>query len=221
MKTLLPLYAPPADDPLAWNLAAEYGRGLTVLVDAGTGDCVAGVDAGPGDGDRGLAAGLAALMRSGVRVLGRIDLRVGTRPVAAVRAEVARWAGYAVRGVFLDAAPTSPFSVGPVAVALRAARHLGLTDALLNPGMVPDDLYRHFRARICVFEGTWARLRDWSGKGARPGDGYLVYGVPPEELDAVRSLLAERQAGPVLLTDREMPDPYAELPSWCLPLAVR
>lgn len=221
MKTLLPLYAPPVDDPFGWDLAAEYGRGLTVLVDAGTTACAVGVDVGAADGDRGLAAGLTALMRSGVRVLGRIDLRVGTRPVAEVRAEVARWAGYAVHGVFLDAAPTSPFSVGPVAVALRAARHLGLTDALLNPGLVPDDLYRHFRARICVFEGTWARLRDWSGTGARPGDGYLVYKVPPEELDAARRLLADHQAGPVLLTDRDMPDAYTTLPSWCLPLAVR
>src|SRR5690606_24220916 len=86
-----------------WRAAAELGRTATVVVDA------------PGPPT-------AALARAGVRVLARVDLDFATRPVDELESQVRRWArdpATGVRGVFLDQAPTSPFSFGPVARALH------------------------------------------------------------------------------------------------------
>jgi hypothetical protein len=199
--TLLPLYVHPQVDPAAWrHAAAAVGEHLTVVV--------------RDDGDDPAVAGaLSQLAAAGVATLGHVDAQFATRPVADLQEAVARWARCPVSGIFLDQTPTSPFSIGPVALAVRAARRGGLS-VVLNPGTATDPLYRELGARVCTFEGTWQRYRDWSGHGSRPGDGHLVHSVPPESMAEAQALLRQRRAGFGLVTDRTPPEPYAGAPAW-------
>ena len=123
-------------------------------------------------------------------------------------------------GIFLDQAPTSPFCLGPVALAIRVARRAGLTTVVLNPGVPTDPLYRDLGVPICTFEGSWLEYRRWSGEGSLPGDGHLVHSVPAESLVEAETQLRERYAGWGLVTDRTPPHPYAGLPSWLPVLAA-
>jgi hypothetical protein len=203
-RILLPLYAHPSADPAGWRAAAAFDGALTVVVDA----------AGPPD--RALVEAVSGLTAAGAGVLGRVDLGFSTRPVADLLEEVRRWAGGPATGVFLDRAPTSPFCLGPVALAARAARRAGLANVLLNPGRPTDPAYRELGAAICSFEGPWQEYRRWSGDGSRPGDAHLVHSVPPGSLAAARARLRSRRAWG-LVTDRRPPAAYAGAPAWLLP----
>lgn len=196
--TLLPLYAHPSVEPAAWRAAAAAGGGeLTVVVD-----------------DPDLGTAVAELAKAGVAALGRVDAGFATRPVADLLDDVERWVSCPVAGLFLDRAPTSPFCLGPVALAVRMARRAGLSTVVLNPGVPTDPLYRELGVPICTFEGSWTEYRRWSGEGALAGDGHLVHSVPMGSLTVARSLLRQRRAGWGLVTDRTPPDPYAAAPSW-------
>jgi hypothetical protein len=196
--TLLPLYVDPVVDPAAWRAAAGLAGALTVVVE---------------DPEWVLTGVGAQLAAAGVPALGRVDAGFATRPLADLLDDVNRWAGYPVSGIFLDQAPTSPFSLGPVALATRLARRAGLSTVVLNPGVPTDPLYRDLGVPVCTFEGSWTEYRRWSGEGARPGDGHLVHSVPVAALPAAWELLRERRAGWGLVTDRTPPAPYAGLPA--------
>ena len=194
--TVLPLYAHPAADPAAWRAVATAGDRLTVVVQP------------PGDPEH--AEGVATLAAAGVTVLGYVDARYATGALPDLLDDVTRWAWQPVRGVWLDHCPTSPFSLGPVALATRVARRAGLGHVVLNPGVPTDPLYRELGAPVCTFEGSWRDYRRWSGDGSRRGDLHLVHSVPVEELAAARDLMARREAGG-LVTD--LPG-YAGVPAW-------
>jgi hypothetical protein len=197
----------PADAPASWDAAARLGPGATVVVN---------VDGGDGRRpDPAHAAGMGRLAAAGVALLGHVDLGHGARPLAEVLADVRAWTTYPVGGVFLDRAPADPFGAGPVALALRLARRAGLPAATLNPGEAADPLYRRLCSRICAFEGPWPDYVRWDGAGSRPGDGHLVYGVPPAEVPLAQRLAAERGAGFGLVTERAADEAYRGLPAWC------
>ncbi len=197
MTPLLRLDQHPLAAPQIWDTLAAHGR------DRGDLAVVVNIAGGPGTGrDPYYTAATGKLRAAGITLLGYVDLEFATRPAAAILADVGRWAGYPVHGVFLDRAPASPFAIGPVAVAVQAAQRAGLTDAVLNPGVPPDPTYRDLGAAICVFEGTWEQYRGWDGAGAEPGDGHLVYGVPPGELAEARALHRARGAGFGIVTEK-------------------
>ncbi|GAA3457475.1 hypothetical protein GCM10018962_93090 [Dactylosporangium matsuzakiense] len=207
VATLLPLRAHPLARPHAWEIVASHGPAFTVVVDVAN---------GPGSGRDPLwTAAMSRLAAAGVRLLGYVDVDYGTRPVAQIRADVYRWSGYPVGGVFLDRTPVSPYAIGPVAVVAQSAVRADLPEVVLNPGSPPDDAYRDLGLPICVFDGSWREYRRWSGAGSRPGDGHLVHAVPPWELDEAARLQVARGAGFGLVTDLGAPNPYADLPAWC------
>jgi hypothetical protein len=149
---VLSLFADPLADPAGWDAAAGYRGPLIVVVD---------VAHGPGSGRHPLfTQAIGRLAEAGRTVLGYVDLAAGTRPPREVRGEVGRWAGYQVNGVFFDAAPTSPFSIGPVAMAVRAARRAGLGPLMLKPVGRPDPLYRVLDATICA-PLPWTPAGQW------------------------------------------------------------
>jgi hypothetical protein len=207
VPTLLPLTAHPLDRPYVWEILRRMGSSLTVVVN---------VDDGPGTGrDPCYTTAMSRLAGSGVRLLGNVPLAGATRPIAEIVADINRWAGYPVRGVFLDRAPATPFAIGPVAIAIQAAQRAGLADVVLNPGVPPDPTYRDLGTPIVSFDGSWREYRRWSAAGARLGDGHLVHAVPPWEFEEAFALQAERGGGFGLVTDLGAPDPYEDLPAWC------
>jgi hypothetical protein len=209
MRTLLPLYADPIQDPRPWCLAASLPTRLRI-------DVTVVVDAPPGAGpEPATLAAIRHLTDAGVPLLGRVDLNYAARPVADLLDDVTRWAAQPVGGVFFDHAPTSPFSAGPVALAVRLARREGLTQVVLNPSVPTDPVYRELGADLCTFEGSWIDYQRWDLAGSWPGDGHLVHSVPVAQFGAARDLAASRGAGLGLVTDRTPPGPYDGLPAWC------
>ena len=138
---------------------------------------------------------------AGSQVLGRVDLDWGGRSLADVLADVDSWRADGVEGLFLDKAPAGSTGVGPVALTVRLAARRGLHRVVLNPGVPAHPLYRDLGVRICTFDGPWSVYQTWDGDGVRPGDGHLVYGVPPTMLTAARRLMGRRGAGFGLATD--------------------
>jgi hypothetical protein len=216
MKILLPLYVHPLADPAAWAAAASSDRDVTVVMKVQDGH-----GRPPGsDRDPVYAATTDNLFAARVPMLGHVDLAYATRAVADIVDDVARWADYGVGGIFFDRAPTSPFSSGPVALAVRVARRAGVGGrVVINPGLPTDPVYRDLGAQIVVYEGTWDDYRRWNGHGSRPGDGHLVYGVPTGQLSAAEKMLDERGVGFGLATDVGDPSPYAGVPAWCSGMA--
>lgn len=204
---LLPLYVAPAAAPEAWR--ACLAACLT-LPPTGTRRYVVVDD--PVDPEVWEAA--EQLTKAGNVVLGRVAAGFALRPLADLLDEVERWAGGPATGILLDQAPTSPFSLGPVCLATRAARRAGLPTVLLNPGVPTDPAYRALGLPVCTFEGSWWEYQRWSREGDRPGDGHLVHSVPTAQLPEAWRLLRTRGAGFGLVTDRSPPATYAGLPSW-------
>jgi hypothetical protein len=131
-----------------------------------------------------------------------VSLGYATRPLDDVIGELDRWAALPVVGVFLDHAPAGRHQIGPVVHAVRAARRCGLHRLVLNSGLPVDPTYRRLDATICTFEGSWNEYRAWSGDGSQPGDGHLVFGVPPAERDIARALVVARRAGLLLVAEQ-------------------
>jgi hypothetical protein len=183
---LLPLHLHPHAHPEAWSTIETIGVGMTVLLN---------IDAGPGSGlDPTWTAATQRLVRAGVGLLGYVDLAFGSRAPEQVNAELGRWSGYPVRGIFFDQAPTSPYSIGPVAVAVRSARRIGFDTLLVNPGRGTDSIYRGLGAVLCTFEGPWASYRNGTDPGVQPGDAHLVHSVPVEQIEACHELMRRRGA---------------------------
>lgn len=201
---LLPLYAHPSEESSAWRAAELTGAGLTVVVALHHAD---GYDAE-------LADAVAGLATAGVAALGYVDAAFATRPVADLLHDVVAWIDYPTAGIFLDKVPTSPFCIGPVAMAVRAARRAGLDTVILNPGAPPDPLYRDLGTAVCTFDGPWRDYQHWNADGSRRGDGHLVHSVPADRLPQAWALLRARGAGFGLATDRPGPDPYRRPPCW-------
>jgi hypothetical protein len=183
---LLPLPLHPHVHPEAWSTIESVGVGAAVLLN---------IEAGPGSGlDPTWTAATQRLVRAGASLLGYVDLAFGARAVEHVRAELGRWAGYPIRGIFFDQAPTSPYSIGPVAVAVRAARRIGFDTLLINPGRPTDSIYRGLGAVLCTYEGSWSDYRHGTDEGVRPGDAHLVHSVPVDQIGACHELMRGRGA---------------------------
>lgn len=200
---LLPWYPAPAAEPATWPACLQADAAGTrryVVIDDPT--------------DPVILETAERLVKAGVVVLGRVATGFALRPLAELLDEVEQWAGSPATGVLLDEAPTSPFSLGPVRLATRVARRVGLPTVLLNPGVPTDPLYRALGLPLCTFEGSWLEYRRWNREGSYPGDGHLVHSVPVDALPAAWRLLQERGAGFGLVTDRSPPAAYAELPGW-------
>lgn len=177
----------PLEDPAAWSRAAALGQAAVVIV------------ARPANG---LRNGLERLLSCGVTPIGLVRLDYATRPPAALVRDVAGWADLPVRGIFFDRAPASPYLVGPVVRAVRAAREAGLGTVVLNPGVPVDSIYRRLDATICTFEGPWQEYLTRPSDSFVSGDGHLVFDVPTGELPGARALVVARHAGLALATDR-------------------
>lgn len=186
MTPLLSLHQHPLTHPDVWATVEAAGMGVTVLLN---------IDTGPGSGlDPTWTTATQRLVRAGATVIGYLDLAFGARPAEQVRAELGRWAGYPVRGIFFDQAPTSPYSIGPVAVAVRGARRIGFDTLLVNPGRPTDSIYRGLGAVLCTFEGPWEEYLAGTTEGVRHGDAHLVHSVPYAQIKYAHELMRGRGA---------------------------
>jgi hypothetical protein len=194
----MPLDQPTSPDGslAGWELAAALGPGAVVVAHLA-------------------ATGIDELTRAGVSVLGYATLGFGARPAAGLMPRFAAWAELGASGVFLDHVPAGPFHLGTVRLAYRLARAAGLAEVVFNPGRPVDPLCRELAetrataraatVTFCTFHGTWLEYLAWDGSGGEPGDGHLLYDVPPESRKEAHDLARTRGAGLALISEYEWP----------------
>jgi hypothetical protein len=204
MRTLLPLYVHPVDDPAAWTAVSRAAADVTVIVN---------IHDGPGAWPDPVYAGVTESLRAaGVPMLGYVDLDYGERDRDAIWRDLRIWRRYPVCGVFFDQAPSGPERAPGVGVVVSAARRSGLSTVVLNPGTRPHRYYAGFADTICTFEGPWDSYARRPAEPDWPHAAHLVYGAPAGRVVEV----TRRMAGQVttgLITERSAPLPYAGLPA--------
>jgi hypothetical protein len=192
VRWLTTVHTGPALDPSAWADALAPSADVVPIINLPV----------PAEHQAPLRRGLERLVMAGASPLAQISLGYATRPVTDVVAEIMAWARYPVTGVFFDHAPSGPYQVGPVVVAVRTAQRLGLTTLVLNAGVPVDPVYRRLDATVCTFEGSWTEYVTWCDESAVDGDGHIVFDVPVGEFPAARGLIMARRAGLALVSAR-------------------
>jgi hypothetical protein len=195
--TIIPLDAGPTDDPSGWARATARGPERLAVLRLPEPD----LDGSHPARWTRTADAVVSLLIAGARPLGHISLGYAARDIAAVAADLDRWAALPVMGIFFDHAPAGTYHIGPVALAVRMARRIGLETVVLNPGVPVDPVYRRLDATFCTFEGSWRDYQDRPAADNEPGDGHLVYDTPRADWDAARALATARGAGLLLVTD--------------------
>ncbi|SEK35212.1 spherulation-specific family 4 protein [Streptacidiphilus jiangxiensis] len=167
-RLLVPAYFHPAVEPEAWAaLRVAAPRLAAVVVNPASGPGSA-----PDPAYREAVAGLRA-----TRVLGYVDTDYGRRPHAEVVAEIAAYREwYAVDGVFLDQTPDGSAALPHYDRLAIAARSLGATFLVLNPGLTPHPAYLDLADLVVTFEGPWC---DYENRAEDAGC-HLVYAAPPD-----------------------------------------
>ena len=181
MKTLLPLYVHPIDDPAAWTAIARATADVTVIVN---------VHNGPGVGlDPVYAEATEPLRAAGVPMLGYVDLDYGERTRVAVTRDLLGWRRYPVGGVFFDQVPAarSRHPPSPYGCAPPAASVCPPWSSTRAPGRTG---YAALADIICTFEGPWDTYASRPAEPDWPNAAHLVYGAPPDRVtEAARRLV--------------------------------
>ncbi|WP_101257608.1 spherulation-specific family 4 protein [Streptomyces barkulensis] len=208
---LVPLYVHPAVDPGAWEAAVRAaGRLYAVVVNAADGP-------GPRP-DPALAAVAARLRGAGVPLLGYVDTAYGARPWRAVLRDVRRhrrW--YGTDGAFLDRAAAGAEHLPRYRRTVRAARLLGASTVVLNPGVHPDPGYAHLADVLVTFEGCWEEYRRAGAPAWTRGHPphrfcHLVYAVPDRLAAEAARTAHERGAAVHCAVPGEGANPWRSTP---------
>jgi hypothetical protein len=168
------------------------------------------------------AAAVNRLHAVGVPVLGRLDVRRGTRPFAALLSEAYRFLDrYAVDGFYLARCPSEPAllpGVRRLTATLRALGDGGAT--VLEHGVHPCPGYAECADQLVTFAGSWADYR-WSQVPAwtagHPPERFchVVHGVPRTRVAEALRIARWQGAGTVWITDRALRaggSPWESLP---------
>jgi hypothetical protein len=207
--TLIPAYLPPED---LVRLAERPLPGRVVIVNPMSGPGAAA--------QAGYRQAVAALKRSGARVLGYVHTGYGERPAGAVEADIERYrAWYGVDGIFLDEAAHTDAALGHYGAVAARVRASGMRIVALNPGVVPARAYFGIADIVVTFEGAAAdhaaavrRMPAWLGDLPPDRIAHLIHGAPAEQMRGV--LAQDPGAGYVYVTSGTMPDPWSALPDY-------
>jgi hypothetical protein len=208
-SALIPAYLPPAG--LEQLAERPVGGRLVVFNPAN----------GPGAvAEPAYREAVAALRRSGTRVLGYVHTSYGARPRADVHADIGRYRDwYGVDGVFLDETPRTEEQLPYYRALAQDARGIGEKLVVLNPGAVPARGYFDVADVIVTFEGPYAayapalrRMPGWVRTLAARRVAHLVYGA--SDTDARLAVDELSGAGFVYATSGALPDPWSALPAY-------
>ncbi|MFE5618257.1 spherulation-specific family 4 protein [Streptomyces sp. NPDC056524] len=198
----VPGYAHPLLAPVEW---AELTRPGTPLHWA-----VLNVAEGPGDRpDPHCLEAAGRLTNAGVKVLGHLDLRHGSRDFGEIVSEAHRFLDwYKVDGFYLDRAPTDRADlpeVRRVAATLEAVLD-GEAHLVLSHGTHPYPGYAEAADQLVTFSGAWTDYRwsqvaEWTAEYPPEKFVHLVHGVPRSHLDEAMRIARWQGAGTIFFTD--------------------
>ncbi|MGK5497381.1 spherulation-specific family 4 protein [Streptomyces sp. URMC 125] len=217
----VPGYAHPLVAPAEWAELARPGvpvHWAVLNVARGPGTCP----------DPYCAAAVCRLGEAGVRALGHLDLRHGTRDFGDLVHDAHRYLDwYGVDGFYLDRCPAGRADLPDVERVVAVVRALG-TDLhlVLGHGAHPFPGYAEVADQLVTFSGPWTDYR-WSQAAPWTADHppdrfcHLVHGVPRTHLDEAVRIARWQGAGTVWFTDRtrrgrqgEAADPWEAMPGY-------
>ncbi|MET9438446.1 spherulation-specific family 4 protein [Streptomyces sp. NPDC006551] len=215
----VPGYAHPLLAPVEW---AELTRPGTPLHWA-----VLNVAQGPGARpDPHCLEAAGRLRNAGVKVLGHLDLRHGSRAFGEIVSDAHRFLDwYKVDGFYLDRCPTDRADlpeVRRVAATLEAVLD-GEAHLVLGHGTQPYPGYADVADQLVTFSGPWADYRwsqvsEWTADHPPEKFVHLVHGVPRGHLDEAMRIARWQGAGTIFFTDRGgrsgQNDPFQTLPGY-------
>jgi hypothetical protein len=217
----VPGYAHPLLAPVEW---AELTRPGTPLHWA-----VLNVADGPGARpDPHCLEAAGKLRNAGVKVLGHLDLRHGSRPFGEIVSDAHRFLDwYRVDGYLLDRCPTDRADLAAVRRATATLEvvleHADGGHLVLGHGSHPYPGYAEIADQLVTFSGPWAEYRwsqvaEWTADHPPERFVHLVHGVPRTHLDEAVRIARWQGAGTIFFTDR-MEDtrhnnPFAALPGY-------
>ena len=181
---------------------------------------VLNVDSGPGRRvDPAFVDPVRALLDGGVVVLGYVNTDYGVRNPIEVAEETRRYHQlYGVADVFLDRVSAGWDGIEYYQGVTRAARDLGARTVAFNHGVSPVSGYADHADLLGTFEGDRGAYQDvtvpqWVRRSPPERFFHIVYGVPPDRVDETVALAAHRNAGTVLVTERDGANPFDRLPA--------
>lgn len=220
-RLLVPAYYPPG---LLWTrtVSAAPALGMLILNPA----------SGPGDAPRPDLAEAAARARgAGIAVLGYVPTAWGGRPLADARRDVDRYADwYPLGGIFLDETPGQQEGSANLAyyraLATQIRQRCPRGQVVCNPGQNTSPAYLEVADVLVIFENSALRYAGWQAAewvAAYPPErfAHLVHSVAPAAWADTCALAERRRPGWLYLTDRGLPNPWDQLPSFWDPLAAR
>lgn len=218
----VPGYAHPLLAPLEWAELARPGSPLHWVAL----DVASGAGSAP---DPYCVPAVARLREAGVRVLGQLDLRWGTRSFGDLLREAhhfLEW--YEVDGFYLSRAAADRASLVETERLTTTLRVLGREGGgpaswlVLAPGGQPFHGFVEVVDQVVTFNGSWPDYRwsqaaDWTADHPPYRFCHLVHGVPRTHLDEALRIARWQGAGTVYLTDRTRRhglDPWESLPGY-------
>lgn len=207
-RALVPLYVEPGD--AAWDrvLAEGIADRTSVIVNPAN---------GPGTALRAdYADRIAQARERGVSVLGYVPTAYGSRPPAEVKTDIAAYQRfYALDGIFLDEAASTPELLPHYRDLHAAVESQAGQTTVLNPGRIPDEGYLEVADVVVVFEGdrgdyAEAPFPAWARR--EPGRiAHLVHTVGTDDPAAVVRDSLARGAGHVYVTEDGGANPWDTL----------
>ncbi|MET8679191.1 spherulation-specific family 4 protein [Streptomyces sp. NPDC004647] len=198
----VPGYAHPLVAPAEW---AELTRPETPLHWT-----VLNVDRGPGVlPDPHCLEAAGRLRNAGVRVLGHLDLRLGTRPFGELISDAHRFLDwYKVDGFYLDRCPSERSALQETRRTVTTLRAL-LEGAyvVFGHGRHPCPEYADAADQLVTFSGPWSKYRwsqvaEWTADHDPQRFCHLVYGLPRTHLEEAVRIARWQGAGTIYFTDR-------------------
>ncbi|MFF8830227.1 spherulation-specific family 4 protein [Streptomyces sp. NPDC015131] len=218
----VPGYAHPLLAPVEWAELTRPGAPLHWAV--------LNVADGPGSRpDPHCLEAAGRLRNAGVRVLGHLDLRHGSRPFAEIVSDAHRFLDwYLVDGYLLDRCPTDRADLAAVR-RITATLEVVLERAdgghlVLGHGTHPSPGYAEAADQLVTFSGPWSEYRwsqapEWTAGHPPERFVHLVHGVPRTHLDEAMRIARWQGAGTIFFTDRPgdgtgQNNPFAALPGY-------
>ncbi|WP_030781041.1 spherulation-specific family 4 protein [Streptomyces sp. NRRL S-920] len=198
----IPGFAHPLVAPLEWGELTRPGIPLKWVV--------LNVANGPGERpDPHCLEAAGRLRNGGVRVLGHLDARYGTRPFGELLSDAHRYLDwYQVDGFSLDRCPTERTALPEVRRTVTTLRALvDHAHIVLGHGTHPYPGYAETGDQLVTFAGSWSDYRwsqvaEWTADYPPERFCHFVHGMPRGHLEEALRIARWQGASTIYFTDR-------------------
>ncbi|MER7896093.1 spherulation-specific family 4 protein [Streptomyces sp. NPDC096046] len=214
----VPGYAHPLLAPTEWGELTRPGTALHWVV--------LNVADGPGSRpDPHCLEAAGRLRNAGIRILGHLDIRYGTRNFGELVSDAHRFVDwYQVDGFLLKRCPADHAGLPEVRRTVATLRVIrDAAHIVLGHGIHPHPGYVELADQLVTFSGPWSDYRwsqvaEWTGDHSPGRFCHFVHGVPRTDLAEALRIARWQGAGTVWITDHTdrggHTDPWEAMPGY-------